>query len=530
VSSKKVILPPGIGEDINEPLLYNPYQSEFMAARRQRFCLSCSKVWSMSGNTVRTDGTPFCPHCQANHATNISSPRLFDHFLLLSGRGGGKTLIGAHAGREEMLVPKSMGWVMGPTFKILHDSTFPTLIRRIPPSWVKHWSEEHMELTLVNDAKVAFRSLEDPERARGPHGIGWGWFDEAAQSPERAFDVFKPTLIKAGGIVICTTTVFGYDWTYEKIEKKAVANEKGYWFCKYWTEENPLFQANPVMRAQIERDKATMPAAFYAQEYRAERINATGSIYGTLLPPVFLDTDDAVRKFIPEWPNINPDRQILIGLDSGADHPFGAIMIVVTDRGLVAVDEYLERGQAHSVHYSNIFAKFRLFRFQPMNIKWSANKNEKQLRLEFAMLHVGVVQAENKHAVGIQRTQSWLVTKQLVFAPTVLKTRSQMQAYRYADNYGLDGQKKKVEDVFKLNDELPDCIRYALMAFPSLPDPVQAKMTDAEADRWNRLSVDSRNDIARVKAFNQQNTDGELKPADENYPVGSFFGNNETYY
>lgn len=522
--SKKTILPPQCGADLNEPLLHNPYQQMFQDARRQRFCLSCHKPWVMNPNLGQA-GMMMCPHCSVVHATNATSPRLFDRLLVLAGRGGGKTLIGAHAAREEMLIPKSIGWVLGPTYKILHDSTFPTLIRRIPPAWVKHWDGEHMELTLINDAMVAFRSLEDPERARGPHGVSWGWFDEAAQSPERAFDVFTPTLIKAGGIVIATTTVFGYDWTYDKIEKKAVAGEKGYWFTKYWTEENPLFQTNPVMKAQIERAKATMTPEFYAQEYRAERINATGSIYGTLLPPVYLDNDEQVKKFIPEWPAINSDRQILIGLDSGADHPFGAVMIVVTERGLVAVDEYLERQAAHTIHHSNIAAKFRLFRFN--NIMWVANKNEAQLRLEFALKHVGVVQAENKHLVGIQRVQSWLVTRQLVFAPTVPKTKEQMKAYRYADNYGTDGQKKKTEDVFKLYDELPDCIRYALMAFPQLPDSKQAEMTDAEKDRWTALDDRSKMEIERMREFNKRETNVDLQPNEASYPIGSFYGGEE---
>lgn len=525
MAGRKVILPPGCGEDINEPLLFNPYQEALQKARRTRFCLACKKLWTMDGKNVDQLGIPFCPHCKTPHPTNITSPRVYDRLLALAGRGGGKTLIGAHGAREEMLIPKSIGWVMGPTYKILHDSTFPTLIRRIPVPWVKHWDGEHMELTLVNDAKVAFRSLEDPERARGPHGVSWGWFDEAAQCPERAYDVFEPTLIKAGGIILATTTVLGFDWTYDKIEQKAlVAKEPGYFACKWWTEENPLFQTNPVMKAQIERAKKTMTPEFYAQEYKAERMNATGVIYGRLLPGLFLDTDEQMRKVLPEWPAIDPSRTILIGLDSGADHPFGATMIVVTERGLVVVDEYLERNAAYAQHHANIVNAFRLGRFQPMNIRWAANKNERQLRIEFGLKGVGIIQAENKHQFGIQRTQSWLVAKQLFFAPTVPRTREQMKAYRYAENYAADGQKKTNEDVFKLHDELPDAIRYALCSYPSLPDLKQADMTDAEKERWQNLDERSRMEITAMREFNKRNTSSDLTPLDEGYPVESFFG------
>src|SRR6185312_7524075 len=236
---------------------YNPYlhgPNGFFAVRKLRVCLTCKTMGSMMD-----DGRFTCPKCQTVHTSNLTAHRAYDRYLLLSGRGGGKTKGGAHAARQEMMIPGSVGWVMGPTYKILHDSTFPTLVRLINPEWVERWDSENMELTLKNKAMVAFRSLEDPDRARGPHGVNWGWFDEAAQCPERAYDVFEPTLIKAGGIVLATTTVLGFDWTYDKIEKRAlVYKEPGYWAARWWTEENPLFRTNPVMKAQIERARRNM--------------------------------------------------------------------------------------------------------------------------------------------------------------------------------------------------------------------------------------------------------------------------------
>ncbi len=172
----------------------------FMAARRLRYCLKCQTQGSMDANCKFT-----CAKCSTEHHNNLTAPRVFDRFSILAGRGGGKTLIGAYAALEEMMVPNGIGWVMGATYKILHDSTFPTLVGLIPPDWVKRWDPEHEEITLFNDHLIAFRSLDDPERARGPHGVGWGWIDEAAQAAVRAYDVFEPTTIKAGGIIICTT-------------------------------------------------------------------------------------------------------------------------------------------------------------------------------------------------------------------------------------------------------------------------------------------------------------------------------------
>lgn len=536
--NKKLHLPPGIGEDLKEPLLFNPYQQLFQAIRRLRICMHCQKTQSiklLDGSVVEASGATgqngifTCPFCNTHHVSNITAPRLFDKLLVLAGRQGGKTKIGAHAVREELMIPGSLWWAMGPTYKILWDSTFPALVRLIPPDWVKRWDPEHQELTLLNDSKVAFRSLEDPERARGPQGVSGGWFDEAAQCPERAYDVFEPTLIKAAGIVICTTTVLGYDWTYDKIEKRAMTQQPGYWFTRFWTEENPLFASSPVMKRKIEQAKATMTPEFYAQEYKAERRNAEGLIYDyKRIEQSFLADDDAIRKVIPEWPNINPERPVLVGLDSGVDHPFGSVMIVVTEKGLVVVDEYLERKKALTEHIVPIRTKFfNVYRYagmSPLKPTWAANKNEANLRLEFALKNIDVFCAESRHEIGIQRVQAWILTGQLLFAYTVPRTIEQMMAYRYANNQTADGQKKDKESVFKKKDELPDALRYAIMAWPELPEAKMPERTESEQKRWEAFDEKTRQDLDRMKDYEQREREKDINPDHPLAPIGEFFG------
>jgi phage terminase large subunit len=518
MAKDSVRLPPNCGLDLEEKIYFNPYQDEFQRARRLRFCTVCKHTGSMA-----PDCTFVCEHCHTPHYSNITAPRVYDRFLLLAGRGSGKTHIGAFAALEEMQVPNGKGWVMGPTFKVLHDSTFPTLVRRIPPAWVAKWDPEHMEITLKNNHLIAFRSLEDPERARGPHGVGWGWFDEAAMAAERAYDVFEPTLLKAGGIAICTTTPSGFDWTYDKLEKKAkLFKEPGYWFGSYWSEENPVFRINPTAMRKIEQAKRTWDPQLYAQEYRAERRNVTGLVYDyALVDSLILHDDAAVKKFIPEWPQISPTRKLLIGLDSGADHPFGAVLVVVTDKGLVVVGEYLERQKAVSQHLAPIITKFGLSPM-PKGATWASNKNEANLRLEFALKGVIVTPAENKQEVGIQRVQSWMYSKQLYFAYTVPGVIDQMHSYRYAENVKPDGQKKK-EDVFKVKDEYPDCIRYAVMAWPELPAMDVAPMTEREQARWDALDDQSKADIEAMRAYNKRQDSKDLQLEEENYPLGGFW-------
>jgi hypothetical protein len=528
IGKPRITLPPGIGATLHKELLYNPYQDALLAARRQRYCLHCRKVSSMFPGS----GVFECAHCKTKHISNRTAPRVFRRLGAFAGRRGGKTVVGAHMVREEALIPNGLIWCMGPNFKVLHDSTIPTLLGIIPPAWVAApgWNSDLMEFSLVNGTKIAFRSLDDPERGRGP-GPTCGWFDEAAQIPEQGWRVFRPSLSEQAGIAIFTTTVYGFDWTYDEIEKRAFIDKvPGYFSVRWWTEQNPLFQHDEVLKAEIDEARLTMPAELFAQEYRAERHNSTGAIYAKYLDNAVLRNDDEVRRYIPEWPALNPDREIWIGLDAGADHPFGAVMGVVTEKGIVIVDEYLQRDAAFLVHLENIKAKFALHRFN--NVRWVANKNERQLRLEFALKQVGVIQAENKHIFGIQRVQSWLVANQLFFVwSAVPSTIDQFKKYRWAKNTALDGS-QKVENVFKLEDELPDCLRYLLCAFPRLPDPIIAKLTREQQNRWDAFDDRTRADIERMKAFhkNEQGDARDLTPLDENYPVGNFFGNHDSYY
>lgn len=531
----KVRLPPGCGDHLTNDYLYNPYMHDpdkgFFAALRKRVCMKCMQVGFRN-----SDGTFLCPKCNTQHADIKSAPRAFDHFLLLSGRQGGKTLAGAHAVREELMIPNSHWWAMGPTYKVLWDSTFPTLVGLLNPDWIERWDSEHEEIILRNKSKVAFRSLEDPERARGPQGLKGGWFDEAAQCPERGYNVFKPTLLKSNGIIIATTTVLGFDWTYDEIEKRAaVYKEPGYWYARWWTEENPLFRSDPQIMAKLARARSQAEAnggqalAFYEQEYKAERKNASGLIYDySLIEKQTLMTDDEIKKILPEWPAIHPDRTVLIGLDSGVDHPFGAVCIVVTPKGLVVIDEYLERRKAISQHLSPIAHQFKVGAYR--DVKWAANKNEANLRLEFGLRGVGVIQAENKHQIGIQRVQSWLYSNQLFFTYRVPRTIEQMRAYRNADNTKPStGEKRLVENVFKYKDELPDAIRYAIMAWPELPEDVDQGKSEQERERekkrWESLSERDQQDIIRMRDYNRQQEQGDELPVDDsNYPLGDFFG------
>jgi hypothetical protein len=504
-------LPPQIGQNVNEPLLYNPYQQQFLRARRMRYCAVCKKV-GFTGD----DGLFKCLVCQQ---VRLEAKRVFRFFGLFAGRRGGKSLVGAHGAREEMLFPNGIGWVMGPTYKILHDATMPTLLKIIPREWCDHWNAEDEELTLVNGHKVMFRSLDDPDRAHCGVGPHWGWMDEAAFISELAWHYFRPALTDHGGACFFTSSVDGYDWTYEHIEKKALVDKiPGYWACKYRTIDNPWIASRHP--EEIEDARKTMPPQLFRQEYEAERENFEGSVYGEWINEAWLADDAKVQEYIPEGlQNLDPSRRILVGLDSGADHPFGAVALAVTDRGIVAIAEYLERSRSFNTHLGAIRGSFPLGQ-QPL---WCANRNEAQLRVEFSAQGVHVAPAENDQMAGIQRVLSWLYTQQFKIAYTCPRLYDQMKKYKYAKNTTTDGQKTAKENVVKLHDELPDCVRYALMSWPSLPKPLE-KASGRDLSRMDPRIVW---ELQKMKSFHDGPDVRDLTPKDKSYPMGDQFWHNQ---
>lgn len=433
-----------------EPLKFQPYQDAFWKARRQRICRTCK---------IEFDAPPHprCPQC------GDRGVRKFHRCCLLSGRRGGKTRAGAIAGTEESTLPNTIGWACAPTNEKLHRYVIPAFQQVIPNKWVLDYSAEHHDLLLKNGSLIHFQTLEHPDQGRG-QGLDWLWIDEVCELTLQHWEVIRPSLTERRGLAIFTSSPHGYDWVYEQFYLRARDGVPGYWTTRYKTSDNPI-----ITTEEIDEAKATMTGTMFRQEYEADFVIFEGAVYtsdsGSLVDPQILRTDDEIRKLIPEWPDIAPWRQALVGIDTGADHPFGAVKLVATERGLVVVGEYLSRDKTFIQH-----ANAMKVLASPHPTKWALNKNERQPSLELAQHGIYAQRAENEIVAGTERVKSWLIAKQLYFIQALCpRTIQQMSSYHWAKPTTRDGQLRNKEKVFKLNDELPDCIRYALMTWPVLP-------------------------------------------------------------
>jgi len=403
----------------------------------------------------------------------------FNVLSLFSGRQGGKTRIGALGSVKKMRNPGWWMWICGPTYPDLTDFIIPTVFAHLPESWIEDWLESRLELVLKNKTRVQFRSLDDPDKARGP-GLNFAWLDEAAKIQKLAWHTMLPALSSKNGQAIFTTTPKGYDWCYDELwVPAAVEPQPGYWACKYHTKDNPIYHSKE-MRARLEADRARMDPVFFQQEYEAEFVSFTGAVYGPLLAQkLILRTDDEIRQVIPEWPNIDPSREVIGGLDPGADHPFAGVLLVITDKGLVQIGEYLERNRPVQDHHNGLVSemcgKVVPGRRPLVPAKWAIDKSQKQWAMELQLLGMPCVPANNDVIAGINRVKAWMRLGQIYFIEKLCpKTIKQLQGYAWAENV-KDGETKGKELVIKKADDLPDALRYTLQLYQ---EPSRIELTD----------------------------------------------------
>lgn len=460
-------------------LLHNPYQAAFMADRRRRVCKNHRHQWTYVYNGQREDLS--CPTCGG------VSVRAFTRYLLRAGRRGGKTRICALAMIEELTIPFAHWWATAPTYRMLEDYVLPAFFSQIPQAWIDHkdteWSESELTLRLPQRSIAQFRSLENPDSGRGP-GLSGLWMDEIALLTRLHWETISPTLTDKRGILIAGTTPRGPDWVHERFYQLAEQGMPGYWATHYSSLHNPFLDPSV-----IEEARRTMTPLMFQQEYMADIVTFTGAIYGEILGECVIDgTDEEMKAYFPEWPNIDSTRPSVTGLDPGTDHPFAGVHLVASPRGLVAVGEYEQRKKPFAIHAAGIQQMRRGF-----DSRIAIDRSQAQAQIELMQYGLYTQTAENDVVAGINRVSAWMLhsagkfpgptrngiethlprglvlPKSLV--PTLIK---RLQSYRWDESEKADGATKPRELVYKKDDDLCDALRYALMVYPELPqsDPV----------------------------------------------------------
>ena len=189
----------------------------------------------------------------------------------VGGRGSGKSYIGAYD-LLRRAQPNRLYGVYAPSYPMMRDATqrsFLDLARRF--GFLSDWRRSDNQIRLGNGAEIIFRSLDDPEKARGPN-ISGAWIDEASLVPKAAFDIIIAALREAGeqGWLSATFTPKGRThWTYRVFGMGTSDTE----LFQARTSDNPFLP--PDFAATIAKQYTTQLAA---QELSGEFVDMEGSL------------------------------------------------------------------------------------------------------------------------------------------------------------------------------------------------------------------------------------------------------------
>jgi PBSX family phage terminase large subunit len=243
---------------------------------------------------------------------------------MLGGVGSGKTLAGSVKSIRYAL-PKTLGLVVAPTYRMLQDATIRTY-RKINEELIASYNKTDSNIVLKNGAEILFRSSDDPDKLRGPN-INWAWMDEAGLSKKGTWEIVIGRLRADGQAGPCwvTTTPKGKNWLYDMHKQMTV--------FKSATTQNP-YLSKEFVKSLLD----SYTGEFLRQEVYGEFARFEGLVY-----PDF-NEDVHVKKRDPKgfiyWG---------LAIDEGYTNPAVILLIGVDSDGRKHIhQEFYERGKLQS--------------------------------------------------------------------------------------------------------------------------------------------------------------------------------------
>lgn len=226
----------------------------------------------------------------------MSSQKMFRAFC--GGRGAGKTKVGTYDLLQRAWKgPKDRHYmVASPDYTMLEDGPIPTFKETIDQLSIpgKFKSSPRPTAVLGNGATILFRSMDDPEKRRGPNLSGV-FLDEASLMAIEAFQLAIACLREGGDmgwLSACFTPKGKGHWTYKVFaEPDAEGRKPPNVDLFHSTTKQNVFIAETfeaAMRGQYD-------ATFAEQELGGEFIDLEGTLFHPHLWPRWMDLGNAYK-------------------------------------------------------------------------------------------------------------------------------------------------------------------------------------------------------------------------------------------
>ena len=376
------------------------------------------------------------------------------HLGMIGGISSGKTRAGAMravaAGYgwigDRRIPAPNLGIVTAPTYPMLRDASLRTFME-IAGDFIEHHNKSEGVTLLKNGSEILWRSVSDPDNARGPNA-SWWWGDESAMYAPLVRNIMVGRLRQFGnlGYDWQTTTPKGRNWLWQTYVRDH-ADTLGWRMIRVHSRDNGF-----VAREFYDELEAVYHGDFAEQELAGMFVAFEGLIYH------LFDRDKHVRR--SGFPT--GFRRVVAGVDWGYTNP--GVMLVIgfdgDDRAWLLEEVYQRRQRiedwavvAHGLHRK---WGVETFYCDPSEPDYIAKLN--------AQPGVIAVKAYNSVNPGLQAVQSRLAIAgdgkpRLLVHGECGNTVSEFEQYQWMTN--RDGTRR--EQVNKTNDHTMDALRYGIM-------------------------------------------------------------------
>lgn len=248
--------------------------------------------------------------------------------FLAAGRRWRKSTLFLSVAVEAALKRQHIIWG-GPTFDQVRVSWGEA---RHAAGGVADFKQQTMTMTLPTGGAIIFRSLDDPDNARG-HTADGVIIDEAGDVKEAAwYEVLRPILIDTGGWAWIGGTPKGRNWFWREWMAAKSREDSASWQIptlgcevvdgQLVRKPNPL--ENPFIPfAEIKQIFDTVPESTFRQEILAEFLQGEGVVFRNIQPCL-----KAPKDATPEQ---HAGHRIVAGLDWAKHRDFTATSLMCAD-------------------------------------------------------------------------------------------------------------------------------------------------------------------------------------------------------
>lgn len=367
----------------------------------------------------------------------------------IGGIGSGKSFAGG-AKVISRIGRKELGMIAAPTYPMLRDSTLEGFFQMLESLGIPY---QHLKsdntITFASGHKILCRSLEDPDKVRGPN-LDYAWIDEGGYIAGSGWQIIKGRCrVGANPQAWLTGTPKGRNWIWEEWERDATGNE--------FDPTHPLFRVRTEENPELPDGFAK--ALGYTDRFAAQELGGEFVAFEGLVYPMFSRGRHVRVVDCSGWGTI-------LGLDIGTRNPTALLVCrYAGDRRHYEAEHY-ERGMSSDAITDLAVRAWNQYKPEYIVVDPSAAG----LILTLQDRGLRVRKAVNDVKVGISNLTSIMSgttpdgDSQLSVDPSCVNFIAEAEAYSYPE-----GGKSETDSPIKANDHLMDTARYIEMELSAPP-------------------------------------------------------------